>query len=177
MKKSALIMACLAIAVGPAMAQTGKSLSILPTGPIGPLGLVGPSGTSKIIVTETCQFPDTPGTTTGLFGQWPACGDPGPLVSTSGSKCFFLTDVIIANNNPINNNTTDRLIVIEDGNHPGASSPPDYQLPFVVGLGTVSHTFNTPVKFKSGVWTYDRTPAYNHNVWVTVSGYYDSCSK
>jgi hypothetical protein len=142
------------------------------------IGLAG--GLPATPVNKTCQFPTTNGTTTGLFGNWPPCGDPSPLVSIPHGQCFFLTDVTLANNN-----VAGHLVVLNDGNHPGSDTT---QYPYALPLGTTVQDFTTPLVFKGsssssdtgapGLYVYDRSngsPPQNPNVWVTVSGYYSVC--
>jgi hypothetical protein len=139
----------------------------------------------KIKVNATCQFPITNGTTTGLWTgpggvgfQWHACGDAitgglgGPLVKVPKGECFFLTDVT-----GVNNNVPNHLVVLNDGDHPGAANVTQY--PYNLPQTTIVQDFKTPLVFDDkGLFVFDRSnpsPPQNPNVWVTVSGYIDEC--
>jgi len=161
MKKASLFLACAAL-LAPSVLSSQSALAD------------GGWDRTKRTVAATCQFPTSNGTTSGLWGNWPACGDPGPLVAVRKGQCFFLTDVTFANNH-----VPGHTIVLEDGNHPGATSPSDKQYPYTLPApGTVVQDFNTPIPFQNGLWVFDRSPGsapQNPNVWVTVTGYLDRC--
>jgi hypothetical protein len=134
-----------------------------------------------VFFNKTCQFPlATDTASTGLFGNWPGCGDVGgPLVPHQTGECTYVTDVTLVSNNPLNGGTTGHLIVLEDGNHPATDT---VEYPFVVPApGTVTQDFQTPLIFTSttGLFVFDRSPGnvsvWNPNVLVTVSGYYSFC--
>ncbi|WP_144259672.1 hypothetical protein [Methylocystis sp. ATCC 49242] len=129
---------------------------------------------------KTCQFPNngTSSPPTGLWGNWPACGDAnGPLVPGKYRKCIAVWNVTAANNNRIGGGSDGHVVVLNDGNQPGSSTT---QFPFVLPYpSTITQGFvESPLVFrdKKGLFVYDRGPGgTNSNVWVTVTGEYVEC--
>ncbi|MFA6994717.1 MAG: hypothetical protein WC246_03770 [Candidatus Paceibacterota bacterium] len=126
----------------------------------------------------TCQ--------SSTLGTYVDCGT-GPDGSVSvvvpkslkNNTCFYLTDVTAVNNNPINGGG--RQVDIREGNSRANPAKVVYFLPYNPngtngnGGSTTVQDFQTPIAFEEDLYVDVHFP--NNNVWVTLSGYYDHCTK